>query len=216
MAKPGGAMGKAQGMQLLALAGVLVVLIGVGYYLLFYRALSEDIDNAEAQRSTLVTQETTWMTKQRSYRSDVEELNLRRTRSREQVKILPTEADMDAFMDNLNSIADLSGLSIVSTQPELEQPQEGFYARLPVRLEVMGLTGEEVDLTSAKPTSNYYWIVDDSRTQIWQLDSKTVYVPFDILQKDLGMQRRELENPDTHEKIVEPARTSCPSSVSWR
>ena len=34
-----------------------------------------------------------------------------------------------------------------------------------------------------KPTPNYYWIVDDSRTQIWQFDSNTVYVPFDVLQK---------------------------------
>ena len=138
MAKPGGGVGRAQGLQILGLAGVLFLLLGIGYYLGFYRSLAEDIENAEAQRTTLLSQETTWTTKQRAYRGDVEELNLRRARSREQVKILPTEADMDAFMDNLNSIADLSGLSILSTQPENEQPQEGFYARLPVRLEVRG------------------------------------------------------------------------------
>jgi type IV pilus assembly protein PilO len=77
-------------------------------------------------------------TKQKAYRGDVEELNRRRARSREQVKILPTDADMDAFLDNLNSIAELSGLTIQSTHPQPEQPQEGFYARLPVQLEMRG------------------------------------------------------------------------------
>ena len=77
-----------------------------------------------------------------------------------------------------------------------------------VRLEVLGIKEDMTSLQGATPTPNFYWIVDDSRTQLWQFDAKTVYVPFDVLQKDLGMQRRELENPDTKEKIVEPARTS--------
>jgi lipoprotein-releasing system permease protein len=78
-----------------------------------------------------------------------------------------------------------------------------------VRLEVLGIREDMTSLQGATPTPNFYWIVDDSRTQLWQFDAKTVYVPFDVLQKDLGMHRRELENPDTKEKIVEPARTSA-------
>ncbi|HYO07506.1 MAG TPA: FtsX-like permease family protein [Tepidisphaeraceae bacterium] len=77
-----------------------------------------------------------------------------------------------------------------------------------VRLEVMGLSGEEISLETARPTPNYYWIVDDSRTQMWQLDSKTVYVAFDVLQQDLRMAERSTTNPDTGEKIVRPARTT--------
>lgn len=137
MAKPGGSF-KGGNTQILGAMGLLVVFLGIGYYLAFFRALDEDISNAEAQMGNLMQQETTWATKQKTYRSDVEELNRRRARSREQVKILPTDADMDAFLDNLNSIAELSGLTIQSTQPEPEQPQEGFYARLPVQLEMRG------------------------------------------------------------------------------
>ena len=77
-----------------------------------------------------------------------------------------------------------------------------------VRLEVLGIREDTTSLQGATPTPNFYWIVDDSRTQLWQFDAKTVYVPFDVLQRDLGMHRRELENPDTKEKIVEHARTS--------
>src|SRR5688572_17105308 len=72
-----------------------------------------------------------------------------------------------------------------------------------VRLEVLGIKEDMTSLQGATPTPNFYWIVDDSRTQLWQFDAKTVYVPFDVLQKDLGMHRRELENPDTKQKIIE-------------
>lgn len=76
------------------------------------------------------------------------------------------------------------------------------------RLEVMGLTGEEASLQGATPTPNYYWIVDDSHTGVWPVDSKTAYVPFDILQKDLGMAERKITNPDTNETATRPARTT--------
>jgi lipoprotein-releasing system permease protein len=77
-----------------------------------------------------------------------------------------------------------------------------------VRLEVLGLDDETVTLESAKPTPRYYWIVDDSRTQIWQVDAKNVYVPFDVLQKDLGMNERTIRDPDTKESTTRPARTT--------
>jgi len=137
MAKPGTSL-KGGNQQLVGAVGILVLLLAVGYYLAIYRSIDEDISTAEGQMATLMQQESTWSSKQKTYRSDVEELNRRRARSREQVKILPTDADMDAFLDNLNSIAELSGLTIQSTQPEPEQPQEGFYARLPVQLEMRG------------------------------------------------------------------------------
>ena len=43
-----------------------------------------------------------------------------------------------------------------------------------------------------------FWVVDASRSRIWQLDYNKVYVPFDVLQKDLHM--------DEHDD--EPARVS--------
>ena len=77
-----------------------------------------------------------------------------------------------------------------------------------VRLEVIGLDEETVSLEGAKPTPRFYWIVDDSRTQIWQVDAKNVYVPFEILQKDLGMNERQQKNPDTGKVTTRPARTT--------
>jgi lipoprotein-releasing system permease protein len=49
-----------------------------------------------------------------------------------------------------------------------------------------------------------FWIVDASRTQIWQYDSNTVYVPFKVAQRFLKMD----EVRDEDGKVEEPARTS--------
>ncbi len=74
---------------------------------------------------------------------------------------------------------------------------------IPVNLEVLRLKEDTQSLSQANATPRNYWIVDDSRTQIWQLDAKTVYVPFEILQKDLGMAKRVLDDGSE-----EPARTT--------
>ncbi|HZZ44966.1 MAG TPA: FtsX-like permease family protein [Tepidisphaeraceae bacterium] len=66
---------------------------------------------------------------------------------------------------------------------------------------VVNLRGEQ--------RNTIYWIVDDSRTQVYQRDSATVYVPFDQLQKDLSMNEGlPYTDPDTNQKKRDPARTT--------
>lgn len=61
-----------------------------------------------------------------------------------------------------------------------------FLYRLPVRLTVMDIRDRaSVDMTDVAERN--YWIVDDSRTKVWQYDANTVYVPFDLLQQDVNM-----------------------------
>jgi lipoprotein-releasing system permease protein len=75
--------------------------------------------------------------------------------------------------------------------PELEY---GAWANL----KVLGINPDEaVDVAKNKGDRTYF-IVDDSHTGVWQYDSNTVYVPFRILQQDLGMDGTD----------GEPARTS--------
>lgn len=64
-----------------------------------------------------------------------------------------------------------------------------------------------IDLSKSQ-ADTYYWIVDDSSTKVYQYDSQTVYVPFDILQRDLGMDQQQATDPRTGEKITLPARAS--------
>jgi lipoprotein-releasing system permease protein len=89
---------------------------------------------------------------------------------------------------------------------EVERPL-GLYDAW-VQLEVLGMKEDAGPIRNVTPTPHNYWIVDDSRTQIWQFDSKTVYVPFDVLQKDLDMNARAGTDPDTNENFNDPARTT--------
>jgi lipoprotein-releasing system permease protein len=78
-----------------------------------------------------------------------------------------------------------------------------------VRLTTVAVSADtpSPDLATDKGEMNF-WIVDDSRTKIWQSDAQTVYVHFDILQRLLRMEPQEATRADTGEKTVIPARTS--------
>jgi lipoprotein-releasing system permease protein len=63
-------------------------------------------------------------------------------------------------------------------------------------------------LTASDMVSQPFWIVDDSRTEVWQYDNKMVYVPFEVLQKDLDMDARTETDDTTGQSIPIPAYTS--------
>ncbi len=77
-----------------------------------------------------------------------------------------------------------------------------------VRLTVLGLTDDASSIDMAEKVDRAYWIVDDSRTKVWQYDSNTIYVPFEYLQKDLRMDEQSYTDAASGEKRVQPARTS--------
>jgi lipoprotein-releasing system permease protein len=54
-------------------------------------------------------------------------------------------------------------------------------------LSVLGVDQSRQSLDMSNKAEQRYWIVDDSQTKVWQYDSSTVYVPFELLQRDLGM-----------------------------
>ncbi|MDB5354138.1 MAG: Lipoprotein releasing system transrane protein LolC [Phycisphaerales bacterium] len=89
---------------------------------------------------------------------------------------------------------------------EWEGRGPGLY-ELPVKLTVLGLAnGGNVDM--GKKAERNYWIVDDSRTQIWQYDNNFVYVPFDRLQADLGMDEESGTDTVTGKPVNLPARAT--------
>jgi ABC-type lipoprotein release transport system permease subunit len=79
-----------------------------------------------------------------------------------------------------------------------------FLYRLPVSLTVMGVSATGKFDLGNKAERNY-WITDTSRTKVWQYDSNTVYVPFEVLQKDLGMDEQKAEVDG--KEVTIPART---------
>jgi lipoprotein-releasing system permease protein len=64
--------------------------------------------------------------------------------------------------------------------------RDGLYQAW-AKLTVIGVGPNDVNVDFNNATSDVFWIVDDSRTQLWMYDSKTVYVDFHRLQRDLRM-----------------------------
>ncbi|MBC8106563.1 MAG: ABC transporter permease [Anaerolineae bacterium] len=84
--------------------------------------------------------------------------------------------------------------------------RDGVYSAW-AKLTVLGIdAGQGIDLAGQK-TEESYWIIDDSRTQIWQYDQNSVYIPFENLQRNLSMDAREEIDPDTKQVTKVPART---------
>jgi lipoprotein-releasing system permease protein len=57
-----------------------------------------------------------------------------------------------------------------------------------------------------KTSTNYYWLADDSHTDVFQVDEGTVYLPFDQLQKQLDMGEQSYTNAVTGQQETLPAR----------
>lgn len=70
-----------------------------------------------------------------------------------------------------------------------------------VRLTVLSMGAGTMRISEENRTERMYWIIDDSRTKLWQYDQSTVYVPFEYLQKDLGLDAR------TEDGVFKPAQT---------
>ena len=76
------------------------------------------------------------------------------------------------------------------------RPPGMYNAYVDLTLLPISTQGSHIDLTAK--SRSFYWIIDDSRTKVSIQDSNTVYLAFDTLQRELGM-----DGTDDH-----PARTS--------
>jgi lipoprotein-releasing system permease protein len=89
----------------------------------------------------------------------------------------------------------------------LRRPPQDILETSWVRLTVLGMSDGSVSVDVNDRVERAYWIVDDSRTGAWQYDSQTVYVPFEILQRDLKMDAQPYTDVVTGQQMVDPART---------
>jgi type IV pilus assembly protein PilO len=75
--------------------------------------------------------------RQREYLKLREELAAREQLDKQNLRVLPPTAEIPAFLDDLNRLAELSGLETQSVQPMPEAPEQ-FYVQVPVSLEIRG------------------------------------------------------------------------------
>ncbi len=121
-----------------ALVGLAVfIAIFLGYYLVRYRSMSDDLTLADDQFEQLNAQNRVYNAKKLTYTADRIALLQKQERQRQQLKMLPKEAEISSFLSSLSLLANASGLSMDLVQPQDEEAS-GFYVKIPVKLRVSG------------------------------------------------------------------------------
>jgi type IV pilus assembly protein PilO len=114
-----------------------VVLVGAGFWFNFYGPVLEELENLEKKHKTLVRDLSEAEKTKKTYEADRQKRDELSKSSSKQLQMLPTDAEMASFLNNLNSQAELVGLEIMAVKPLDEEPAR-YYARIPVQLKLRG------------------------------------------------------------------------------
>jgi type IV pilus assembly protein PilO len=107
------------------------------YYFVFHLSVAEELDVAQAKHAKLQQEMLSARQRQQRYIALSEELSVRETTDRQNKRVLPERSEIAAFLQDLNRLAELSGLRIRIVEPRPEEV-ESLYVRVPVSL---GLNG---------------------------------------------------------------------------
>lgn len=120
--------------------GVMIMgLLVIIYYFAIHASLVEQHDSARAEYSQLETQLVEAQRRNQEYIELQTQVASREGLDRANRRILPTDAEQYAFVEELDRLRSMSGVEILSIQPRPEEPddQQRFF-RLPVALRLRG------------------------------------------------------------------------------
>jgi type IV pilus assembly protein PilO len=114
-----------------------LALLSAGYYVGLHMGLEDELQSERQRQTTLETQLREANERQKEFLRLREEVATREPLDRQNLRILPLKAEIPAFLDDLNRLAELSGLSMGSVRPHPERGEE-FYVSVPVELSIEG------------------------------------------------------------------------------
>jgi type IV pilus assembly protein PilO len=114
-----------------------LALLTSGYYLGVHMGLEEETEAALRSHAALEQQLREAHARQKEYLRLREEVAAREALDKQNLRILPVSAEIPAFLDDLNRLAELSGLEMSRVEPSPEVGEE-FYIRVPVDLQLRG------------------------------------------------------------------------------
>ncbi len=115
----------------------LLVALSVVYYTTIHLGLQEDIEIAARLNATKRQELAEAERLQKRFFDLREELAGREPIDRQNMRVLPDDPEIPAFLADLNRIAELSGLRMASVTPQPHQAEQ-FYVRVPVQLSLSG------------------------------------------------------------------------------
>lgn len=120
-----------------AIGLVFALLIGAGYFIIFYGEVETEIGNEEQRVTNLQNELTKAKEAREAFNRDLAELKRREALVNKQKTILPDEAESPAFLSTVQTVATISGVQLVSWTPQDEVVEE-FYAKIPMQLALKG------------------------------------------------------------------------------
>jgi type IV pilus assembly protein PilO len=114
-----------------------VVVAALTYWVLFYTAVSNDINKARHQTIQLNADLASAKQAQASYFADRDELALRQQRQRELNKVLPESTEQASFLSAVQQVSNVSGIDLKSWAP-MDERSEAFFAKVPMSLVMTG------------------------------------------------------------------------------
>jgi type IV pilus assembly protein PilO len=121
----------------IGIGAALCVVVMFTYWFIFYSDVASKIAGAERQKASLHDQLTQQQQTQASYFADRGELALREQRARELNKVLPADAEEDAFLSSVQQASNIAGIDLKGYAPVAEVAQP-FYAKIPMKIELTG------------------------------------------------------------------------------
>ena len=127
------------------LSGLAKVAVGVGvllicaaaYYFVFYSDMSQSIERAQSREKTFHADLAAARQNEFAFQRDLAELTERQQRQNQVAKVLPNSTEYPAFLSSLQSVSNMSGITLSAWAPQPEVLDK-FYARVPMRLDLEG------------------------------------------------------------------------------
>ena len=119
------------------LAVFIVAILGAIYYFALHTPIEEAIATEQGRFTRLQGEMRQAEERQREFVRLREELASREGLDRANMRVLPEDAEIAAFLQDLNRLAETSGLAMRLVEPRPEEPDVHF-VRLPVALRVRG------------------------------------------------------------------------------
>jgi type IV pilus assembly protein PilO len=119
------------------LLALMLVLLGVAYYTLFHGDITAQIEAAQVQKTKLEGELKKARDLQQRFLALRDEIEQRKTVDQQNLRILPPDAEIASMLQDLNRIAEISGLAIDMVEPRAEKADQ-FYYKIPVGMELRG------------------------------------------------------------------------------
>jgi type IV pilus assembly protein PilO len=137
MAAKESALARLPGAAKIGIAAALLVLVGVAYFVVFFGDLASSIKAAQGKERGLRSDLAEARKNEFAYQKDLAELTERQQRARELEKILPKATEYPSFLSSVQTVANVSGITLTAWTPQEEAPEQ-FYSRVPMKLELSG------------------------------------------------------------------------------